>query len=462
MFTVNSIYFYIFLLILLRSQSIPTTTSRTQSSIGSNSNHDSPHDNSVGVDNVPSRRRSSRSRQASVLHASLVDDKIAKKAAITIHDVDADDDDGDDSVVVTSNSGTTSKVPRKSTASARDESVTIDLNSLLKNKDTLMSTATNKTGRPTSGEIKHPPNETQPPKPGTPPRNNAGTTFNTGIATTTSTELSKEEKLRKFIATQQHQKQLQQQASPTGKTDPNKSSSGKLIPIVVLNDLRQICCQFTSQSQNKKLRLEIHPSRKGRVDLFGSFIYSDDVPTSQQYDDRYDFFDTNDKGEIIVTEPPPIFPDEFPNRIPTHTAAWWGIVEPSLGIGKYKNLNQSSVAPAIISTVNNTTKTMVNPVVNLNDKLKNEGTVEERVLHNRSHDTSTTKQLGKDYQSDNHSQSIGRNERSTTMPNVDSRQHQRERNHGNTTRMEYANRDPIASKTRITNESQSSRNHRQR
>lgn len=68
--------------------------------------------------------------------------------------------------------------------------------------------------------------------------------------------------------------------------------------------------------------------RSGGLDLSGSFLPDD---TS-----RYDFFDKNERGEIVLQPKIPIFPEEFPPGMKEHTLSWWGILDPALGDGKYR------------------------------------------------------------------------------------------------------------------------------
>lgn len=151
------------------------------------------------------------------------------------------------------------------------------------------------------------------------------------VAPTTS-EASKEEKLQKFLATQKQQ-WITPKPSVATLTRHQAEAS-------VVQDLLEICRQFRDPTKNGPPLLQI-PTKK-RVDLFGSFLYDDD---SKQ--NPFDFFDTNDRGEIVLSTPPPIFPDEwavpnnrstYPNAsapIPEYGPTWWGIIEPKLGVGKY-------------------------------------------------------------------------------------------------------------------------------
>lgn len=147
-----------------------------------------------------------------------------------------------------------------------------------------------------------------------------------------ASDASKEKKLQKFLATQRQQGVTAKPPTSTSLTRPNAEA-------VVIQDLRDICHKFRLPYNNAPPLLQI-PTKK-RVDLFGSFLY-DEAPNQRQ--PAFDFFDTNDRGEIVLSAPPRIFPEEFVESIghSTKTAAseygptWWGIIEPTLGVGKYK------------------------------------------------------------------------------------------------------------------------------
>ena len=49
-----------------------------------------------------------------------------------------------------------------------------------------------------------------------------------------------------------------------------------------------------------------------------------------------DFFDLDDKGEILMDPPKPMFPEEFPRGVTEMPLHWWGIQEPALGEGKLR------------------------------------------------------------------------------------------------------------------------------
>ncbi|GKY93415.1 hypothetical protein MPSEU_000309100 [Mayamaea pseudoterrestris] len=68
------------------------------------------------------------------------------------------------------------------------------------------------------------------------------------------------------------------------------------------------------------------------VDLGGSFLW-------RSFDDpaRFDFFDKNERGEIVLQPKQPMFPEEFaPGMMKEHPLSWWGIADPAVGEGKYK------------------------------------------------------------------------------------------------------------------------------
>jgi len=63
-------------------------------------------------------------------------------------------------------------------------------------------------------------------------------------------------------------------------------------------------------------------NEQGSLDPSGSFICDEES--------KYDFFDTNDNGEIVVQPSIPIFPEEFPPGMTERPLSWWGIVDPNI------------------------------------------------------------------------------------------------------------------------------------
>jgi hypothetical protein len=56
------------------------------------------------------------------------------------------------------------------------------------------------------------------------------------------------------------------------------------------------------------------------IDMSGSFLTND----------RYDFFDVDSRGDIMLQAKIPIFPEDFPPGKPEWPLSWWGIVDPAL------------------------------------------------------------------------------------------------------------------------------------
>ena len=234
-----------------------------------------------------------------------------------------------------------------------------------------------------------------------------------------STDISKEEKLRKYIESQQSKsnEEQQQQAYTTTIT---KQSTKNRYAAVAMEDLQQICHQFKSRASDEgvtagKIRLDVQLSSRGRVDLFGSFICTPDNDARQLDDRCYDFFDLNDQGEIVLMPPQPMFPDEFLNHQSTHSAAWWGIVEPSLGTGKYKSHPPSMFIPRSTSTNESTSAATIVTAKNGDDKMKY---TKGNAMDSRGRDIDTKNEI----RLGNRSERIG-------MSKGDERQYQSDRRH---------------------------------
>jgi hypothetical protein len=87
---------------------------------------------------------------------------------------------------------------------------------------------------------------------------------------------------------------------------------------LVLKDLQDLCDRLSQDSSFQLVQ-------SGKIDLNGSFL-----PKDQE---RYDFFDTNEKGEIIFQSRIPMFPEDFTKGMQEHDLAWWGILDPAVGDG---------------------------------------------------------------------------------------------------------------------------------
>jgi hypothetical protein len=122
--------------------------------------------------------------------------------------------------------------------------------------------------------------------------------------------VTKEQKLQNFLATQR------------AKLARGKSGTESTV-VADLVDL----CNRCSQSPDFRLNRPIYSSQK--IDLSGSFLKAED---------RYDFFDTNERGEITLTPPIPMFPEDFPAGTKEHGLSWWGIVDPEKGARKFAPL----------------------------------------------------------------------------------------------------------------------------
>jgi hypothetical protein len=69
------------------------------------------------------------------------------------------------------------------------------------------------------------------------------------------------------------------------------------------------------------------------VDLGGSFLLNS---TKINDPKRFDFFDTNERGEIVLQPRQPMFPEEFAAGMKDHSLSWWGILDPAVGDGKFQ------------------------------------------------------------------------------------------------------------------------------
>jgi hypothetical protein len=71
-------------------------------------------------------------------------------------------------------------------------------------------------------------------------------------------------------------------------------------------------------SLNKQSRFQIRSG--AAIDMSGSFLTND----------RYDFFDVDSRGDIMLQGKIPIFHENFPPGKPVWPLSWWGIVDPVL------------------------------------------------------------------------------------------------------------------------------------
>ena len=81
----------------------------------------------------------------------------------------------------------------------------------------------------------------------------------------------------------------------------------------ILQALEGLC-----ESLYKDARFQIRTGPA--VDMSGSFLS----------DERYDFFDVDDAGDILLQQKIPIFPEDFPPGMPEWPLKWWGIIDPAL------------------------------------------------------------------------------------------------------------------------------------
>lgn len=112
----------------------------------------------------------------------------------------------------------------------------------------------------------------------------------------------------------------------------NKSKGLSALPIaaqekVLLTRLQTLC--DTLGKTEPVFQIE---DKMGAIDVGGSFLYKSN---------ELDFFDTNENGEIVLpTRQIPMFPEDFPpGEKAEHPLSWWGILDPGVGEGKYRNLD---------------------------------------------------------------------------------------------------------------------------
>ncbi|GAX26826.1 hypothetical protein FisN_9Lu105 [Fistulifera solaris] len=94
----------------------------------------------------------------------------------------------------------------------------------------------------------------------------------------------------------------------------------------ILQNLGSLCEHYSQD-----IHFAFIPSTTNRIDLSGSFLRSDDVG-------GLDFFDLNEKGEILLQPRPPIFPEELPSGMKEHSLRWWGVEDPAVGNGRFKQV----------------------------------------------------------------------------------------------------------------------------
>ena len=106
---------------------------------------------------------------------------------------------------------------------------------------------------------------------------------------------------------------------------PAFASKSSGLERLVLEDLSRLCDHYAQDVHFSVLL----PSTKGGIDFSGSFLAQGDAP-------EFDFFDTNQQGEIVLQPKPPMFPEDFSQGMREHSLGWWGILDPALGDGKFR------------------------------------------------------------------------------------------------------------------------------
>lgn len=136
--------------------------------------------------------------------------------------------------------------------------------------------------------------------------------------TISSSQDVKEQKLQTFLANQAKLASSSQSLSQSG-----DKSSLHFNEVVVLKDLQELC-----NCMGDHPNFQLPPPNQlatSRVDLTGSFL-----------SESFDYFDRNDRGEIVLPRRQPMFPEEFPPGMTEHSFSWWGILDPTMGDGKFR------------------------------------------------------------------------------------------------------------------------------
>lgn len=282
--------------------------------------------------------KSSTDGQSKRTGAKREEKKVGKRKRLTLHDLDdQDDDESDDSASldraldknlnqtsVTSKPSSSLAIPKKRAL----ESTTPSTSSLLANL------------KPAP-----PPVDPQQPPSKRPPTSNKAK-ISTSFERSTKTTTPSHSPARGNSPKRDQQAMIIEafsSSAPTGSTTtaplrgaPSKSQThhSKGLSVGqqrVMSDLEQVC-----NVVGQDLRFSLPPSTS--IDLSGSFL--------TDHDDKDDFFDLNDAGEIVLQPRVPIFPEEFPPGVAQHSLAWWGVLDPDLGDGKYKpEANDMTTAP---------------------------------------------------------------------------------------------------------------------
>ena len=142
------------------------------------------------------------------------------------------------------------------------------------------------------------------------------------------------------------------------------------------------------------------------IDLTGSFLVGSSSYSSSNSStmlesknqvpppglDQYDFFDTNEQGDIVLMPRPPMFPEDFrPDQKP-HALSWWGVVEPSMGAGKYAPSPQDRESRTTRSTTRPAAAVEPSHPSRSHHALAQRGTGGRSSGDRYAHDTSTTRQ----------------------------------------------------------------------
>ena len=108
-------------------------------------------------------------------------------------------------------------------------------------------------------------------------------------------------------------------------SNPSRKNSEVMIYKLLSDSFQDLKKNLTSKSSgNGGGPFEVGPG--STIDLSGSFLRARDLEDGQ----RYDFFDRDENGRIVMQPTIPMFPEDFSLGQKEWPLSWWGIVDPAL------------------------------------------------------------------------------------------------------------------------------------